>query len=488
MGAEEEIRQQRLEKLEKLKELGASPYGERFEATHSIASLREGFEQAAEEGSEVSVRGRLMIVRGHGKACFADVRDETGVIQVYVKEGSAREQAVKVFKLLDRGDFIGVRGTPFVTRTGEFTVMADDVKVLSKSLLPLPEKWSGLKDRELKYRRRYLDLIGNKDSRDVFEKRLRTVSAVRDFLGLRGYREVETPILQPQAGGAAGRPFKTRADSLGADLYLRIAPELYLKRLLVAGWEKIYELNRSFRNEGLSPRHNPEFTMLEVYTAFADYTDMMDFTEELFVYAAREVLGKAEVVSGDERIDITPPWERITFSRAVNERFGVDIEKDGAGALAAKLAETGVKPEEGGNISRMQVIKMLSEFISSEKPVFITDYPAEFCPLAKRKKDNPALTERFELFMCGKEVANAYSELNDPNEQRERFFRQVEDDEKHEIDEDFITALEYGMPPAAGLGIGIDRMVMALTGAASIRDVLLFPQLKTLEPLVNHEI
>ncbi len=488
MGAEEEIKQQRIEKLEKLRELGASPYGERFEPTHSISSLRESFKRAAEEGSEVSVRGRLMIIRGHGKACFADVRDETGVIQIYVKEGSAREQAVKVFKLLDRGDFIGVRGTPFVTRTGEFTIMAEDVKVLSKALLPLPEKWHGLKDRELKYRRRYLDLIGNEDSRDVFEKRIEAVSAIRDFLGSRGYREVETPILQPQAGGAAGRPFRTHADALGADLYLRIAPELYLKRLLVAGWEKIYELNRSFRNEGLSPRHNPEFTMLEVYTAFADYSDMMNFTEELFVCVARKVLGRAEVISGGERIDITPPWERITFSRAVNEKFGVDIEKDGAGALAGKLAQTGVKLEDGANISRMQVIKMLSEFISSEKPVFVTDYPAEFCPLAKRKKDNPAFTERFELFMCGREVANAYSELNDPNEQRERFQRQVEDDEKHEIDEDFITALEYGMPPAAGLGIGIDRMVMALTGAPSIRDVLLFPQLKTLESSESHEI
>ncbi len=481
MGAHEELKLQRVEKLKRLKALGASPYGGKFKASHTIASLRENFQPAADKADDVRLRGRLITVRGHGKACFADLRDETGKIQIYVKDENLPGRSRDIFALLDRGDFIGVEGAPFVTRTGEYTVMVKDLAVLSKSLLPLPEKWHGLKDQELRYRRRYLDMLGNESSRDVFEKRIKVLSSVRRFFESRGYREVETPMLQPQAGGAAGKPFKTHADSLDRDLYLRIAPELYLKRLLVGGWEKIFELNRSFRNEGLSPRHNPEFTMLEVYTAFADYEDMMDLTEELFVYTAAEVCGKPAVISNGNEIDISRPWERVTFSEAVNGRFGVDMEKDGVEALKEKLVRSGMKLEKGQNISRMQVIKMLSEFVTSEKPVFVTDYPTDFCPLAKTKPDNPALTERFELFMCGKEIANAYSELNDPVEQRERFQMQVEDDEKHLIDEDFITALEYGMPPAAGLGVGIDRMVMALTGAQSIRDVLLFPQLKELE-------
>jgi lysyl-tRNA synthetase class 2 len=467
----------RQEKLKRLKELGVEPYGRKFIRTHSVRQLIEKFEALASSEEEVSAAGRIMLIRGHGKASFADLQDETGRIQIYVRQDTVGEKGYQIYRLVDMGDFLGVKGTPFETKTGEKSILVKELTVLSKSLKPPPEKWHGLKDVELKYRRRYLDLIANEKAREVFDKRMRIISAIRDFLNKRGYREVETPILQPQAGGASGDPFKTRADALGMDLYLRIAPELYLKRLLVGGWEKIYEINKSFRNEGISPRHSPEFTMLEVYAAYADYEDMMRLTEELVCEAAQTVLGRVKISYAGKEIDLSPPWKRITFGDAMKEKFDIDIERDGIESLKKKLESAGVKLKDK-KLSRNQLIRLLSELLTGELPTFITDYPIEFSPLAKRKPDKPGIVERFELFMCGCELANAYSELNDPQEQRERFREQVASREERSIDEDFVTALEYGMPPAAGLGIGIDRLVMMMTDCQSIRDVILFPQLK----------
>ncbi len=467
----------RKSKLKKLQEMGIEPYGRKFLRTHSIEEIKENFDDLSSSKDEVIVSGRIMLIRGHGKSSFADLQDTSGKIQVYARVDTMGEESYHTFKLVDIGDFIGVEGALFKTKTGEKSILIKNLTILSKSLRPLPEKWHGLKDVEIKYRRRYLDIIANEESRNIFKSRIEIVSSIRNFLNSRGYAEVETPILQPRAGGASGEPFKTRAEALDTDLYLRIAPELYLKRLLVAGWEKIYEMNRSFRNEGLSPRHNPEFTMLEVYTAYEDYIDAMELTEKLIGHAAETVLGKSEFFYHGEKIDLTPPWKRITFSDAMEEKFNINVEKEGVESLKKKLEEEGIKLK-GEKLSRSQLLNLLSDFLTGKSPTFIMDYPAEFCPLAKRKQDNPALTERFELFMCGFELANAYSELNDPCEQRERFLKQAEDSRKNEIDEDFVTALEYGMPPAAGLGIGIDRLVMALTGVNSIRDVILFPQLK----------
>lgn len=469
----------REEKLRKLREIGVEPYGGKFERTHCVRELMDNFDRIAESKEEVVVSGRIMLMRRHGKASFANLQDETGKVQIYLKFDIVGEKAYRIFELLDIGDFLGVKGSLFKTKTGEMSVLVAELSVLSKSIRPLPEKWHGLKDIELRYRRRYLDLMFNEKTRKVFETRRKVISIIRTYLDERGFREVETPILQPQAGGASGKPFITKADALGMKLFLRIAPELYLKRLLVAGFERIYEINKSFRNEGLSPRHNPEFTMLEVYTAYADYTDMMKLTEELIQEIANNIFGRLKFTHGQEEIDLSSPWKRITFSDAMKKRFNVDIEKEGVESLKRKLKEEGIKLK-GETVARSQLIKLLSDLLTSSSPTFVTDYPAEFCPLAKRKVDAPALTERFELFICGYEVANAYSELNDPHEQKERFLQQLEGSE-HRVDEDFIMALEYGMPPAAGLGIGVDRLVMVMTGSDSIRDVILFPQLKAVQ-------
>ena len=480
----DELVVQREEKLSELRKLGVEPYGRRFPRTHSIAEIRDNFnalvECSGQTGStlnrEVSVAGRIMLMRKHGKASFADLSDETGKIQIYVRFDTVGEGNYRIFELLDIGDFLGVKGTLFKTKTEEMSILVTELILLSKSIRPLPEKWHGLKDIEIRYRRRYLDLIFNKKSREVFETRRRIISIIRNFLDERNFREVETPMLQPQAGGASGKPFKTTADVLDMELFLRIAPELYLKRLLVGGLEKIYEINRSFRNEGLSPRHNPEFTMLEVYSAYADYTDMMQLTENLIQEIARNIFGSLKFTYRGNELDLTPPWRRITFADAMKERFDVDIEKEGVESLKKKLIEAGIKLK-GEKIARSQLIELLADMLTSSSPTFIIDHPVEFCPLAKRKADAAGLTERFELFMCGYEIANAYSELNDPHEQRERFMKQVEGIDK-KIDEDFVTALEYGMPPAAGLGIGVDRLVMVMTDSHSIRDVILFPQLR----------
>jgi len=470
---------QREEKLRQLRKIGVEPYGGKFERTHSIKELTDNFDRIAESKEEVAVPGRIMLMRRHGKASFANLEDETGKMQIYVKFDIVGEKAYRIFELLDIGDFLGVKGSLFKTKTGEMSVLVAELNLLSKSIRPLPEKWHGLKDIELRYRRRYLDLMFNEKVRKVFETRRKVISIIRTYLDERGFREVETPILQPQAGGASGKPFSTKADALEMKLFLRIAPELYLKRLLVAGFERIYEINKSFRNEGLSPRHNPEFTMLEVYTAYADYTDMMKLTEELIQEIAKNIFGRLKFTRRQEEIDLSSPWKRITFSDAMKKRFNVDIEKEGVESLKRKLKEEGVKLK-GGKVARSQLIKLLSDLLTSSSPTFVIDYPVEFCPLAKRKVDAPGLTERFELFICGYEVANAYSELNDPHEQKERFLQQLEGSEQ-KVDEDFIMALEYGMPPAAGLGIGVDRLVMVMTGSDSIRDVILFPQLRAVQ-------
>lgn len=467
-----ELLQERRDKLEEIKKAGIKPYGGKFLRSHSLGDK-------IETGERVSVAGRLRRVRGHGKTIFADIRDEKGKIQIYISFDLVGEEKHSLFHKLDIGDFIGAEGEIFRTKTGELTVKVEKFTLLSKSLRPLPEKWKGLKDVEIRYRQRYLDLLSNEKVRGIFSLRRRLISAIRKWLDKRGFLEVETPILHPIPGGAAGKPFKTYQDALGMDLYLRIAPELYLKRLLVGGFERIYELNRSFRNEGLSARHNPEFTMLEVYEAYADYEDMMSLVEELIVHLSEELLGKKKLAYQGKEVDLTPPWRRLTFRQAMKEMYEVDIEEENVEALTEKLRAAGIKVE-GGKVTRTGLVRLLEKELSSTSPspTFIIDYPDFLCPLAKRK--NEGMAERFELFIAGGELANAYSELNDPLEQQERFKLQAEGEAGGDYlpDEDFIRALEYGMPPAGGLGLGIDRLVMLFTDSPSIREVILFPQLK----------
>ncbi len=467
-----ELLQERRKKLEEIKEAGVKPYGGKFLRSHSLGDKME-------TGESVSVAGRIRQLRGHGKTAFADLKDEKGKIQIYIGLDLIGKDNYDLFRKLDIGDFIGVEGEVFRTKTDELTVKVEKFTILSKSLRPLPEKWKGLKDVETRYRQRYLDLISNEEVRGLFSLRIRLIREIREWLDKRGFLEVETPILQPIPGGAAGKPFKTHQDTLDMDLYLRIAPELYLKRLLVGGFEKIYELNRSFRNEGISTRHNPEFTMLEVYEAYADYEDMMNLVEELIVHLADKLLGKTKIVCQGKEVDLTPPWKRLTFRQAMRETHGVDIEEESIDKLTEKLRSAGIKVE-GDKVTRTGLVRLLERSLSSSSPspTFIIDYPSFLCPLAKKKDDKVA--ERFELFISGCELANAYSELNDPLEQRERFrLQKGEEGEEDNIpDEDFVRALEYGMPPAGGLGLGIDRLVMLFTDSPSIREVILFPQLR----------
>lgn len=466
--------QQKLEHLHSLKEKGVRPYGQRFEC-RTIESVLEPFE----EGKKVTVAGRIMAYRSHGKTLFLDLKDTSGRMQVFVHQKIAGEELFALFGHIEVGDIIGVSGETFTTRTGEPTVKAEQVTMLSKSLLTLPEKWHGLKDVELRYRQRYLDLIVNDEVRSVFKTRSMVIKTIRKFFDDRGFLEVETPMMQPIAGGAAAKPFETFHNALGIPLYLRIAPELYLKRLLVGGFDRVYEINRNFRNEGISRRHNPEFTMLEVYQAYADYEIMMELTEQLISSLAQLVWGstKREMKDGSV-LDFTPPWKRVTLCDAVREKCGVDFFTVDDPYAAA--AEHGVQIEK--SMTRDEILTEAFEQLVEEtlyQPTFVTDYPASLCPLAKTKDDNPSLTARFELIIRGQELANAYSELNDPIEQRKRMEEQLEGaTDQKQLDEDFIRALEYGMPPAGGLGIGIDRLVMALTDSDSIRDVILFPQLK----------
>lgn len=474
----------RRKKLDELREKGIDPFGGKFERTHKSQDITDRFDEL--ENTDVTIAGRIMAKRNMGKATFVHIQDIAGRIQVYVRVNEVGEDTYELFTHFDIGDIIGVTGKVFKTQRGEISVWARDITLLSKSLKPLPEKWHGLKDVELRYRQRYVDLIVNPEVKDVFITRSRIIRAIRNYLDKLGFLEVETPMMHPIPGGAAARPFITHHNTLDMDLYLRIAPELYLKRLLVGGLEKVYEINRNFRNEGISTKHNPEFTMLELYEAYADYHDMMKLTENLIASAALEVLGTTKIEYEGQLIDLTPPWTRLPMLDAIKQYTGVDftqIQTDEQAKEAAKCL--GMNIEEGA--TRGSIInEVFEEHVESKliQPTFITDYPIEISPLAKRKADNPNYTYRFELFIYGREMANAFSELNDPIDQEQRFRNQVEqrvagDDEAHRMDEDYINALEYGMPPAGGLGIGIDRLIMLLTNSSSIRDVLLFPQMKT---------
>ncbi|MBU0759453.1 MAG: lysine--tRNA ligase [Candidatus Omnitrophica bacterium] len=472
-----EFVQQRIDKLNALKEIGIDAYGMKFNKTSAIDGLVKNFQ----EGSRVETAGRITALREHGKSSFLDLRDSTGRVQVYVKSGSVGEDVYNnIFKKLDIGDILGVKGQLFKTRTGEITVNAEEITVLAKGLRPLPEKWHGLKDVEIRYRQRYVDLIVNEDVRKVFHLRSSIISKIRRFLDERGFLEVETPMMHSLAGGASGEPFKTHHNALDIDLFLRLAPELHLKRLLVGGFDKVYELNRNFRNEGISARHNPEFTMVEIYEAYSDCEGMMRLTEELFAYVARESLGSLRIKFKDQEIDLTTPWPRWSFAEEIKKKFDINPDDDSK-VWIKKLKVKGIDFK-GNDITRSQIVNIISEMLEPEtkdKPIFVVDLFAELCPLAKKKKGNPLLTDRFELFIGGMEIANAYSELNDPIEQKKRFEEQlVGQDGVKKIDEDFVRALEYGMPPAGGLGIGIDRLVMLLANQPSIRDVVLFPQLK----------
>ncbi|MFH1593677.1 MAG: lysine--tRNA ligase [Candidatus Omnitrophota bacterium] len=469
MSSINDIEKQKREKLKDIESLGIYPFGERYKVDSSIKELKENFQ----EGKGVSVAGRIMAAREHGKTIFYDLRDSSDRIQLYAGKKVLGDEKFSFLKKLDIGDIIGITGELFKTRTGELTVKLSDIKILSKSLRPLPEKWHGLKDVETRYRKRYVDLIVSEDVKNIFKTRSAIITKTREILDGKGFLEVETPMMHPIPGGATGKPFKTHHEALHRDLFLRIAPELYLKKLLVGGFEKVYEVNRSFRNEGISVRHNPEFTMLEVYEAYSDCEGMMALVEEMVRSCAKDILGKEELEYDGKIIDLTT-WERVSFASIMEENFGIKATDDEK-VWVKKLKEKGVKLETG-QVSRTQIINIVGELIepkADKHPVFVVDIFKELCPLAKTKKDNPDLTDRFELYIAGLEVANAYSELNDPIEQRKRL-----EDAGGDIDEDFIHALEYGMPPAGGLGVGMDRLVMLFTGKTNIREVILFPQLK----------
>ncbi|SHF50070.1 lysine--tRNA ligase [Caloramator proteoclasticus] len=484
-----ELIRQRIQKLEELKEKGQDPFEiVKYDRTHTSKQIKDNYEEL--ENKTVRVAGRLMSKRIHGKAGFSDIHDRYGKLQLYVKIDNVGEEKLKFFKSLDLGDIIGVEGEVFKTKTGEITVLVKDFTLLTKSLRPLPEKWHGLKDPDLRYRQRYVDLIVNDNVRDTFIKRTQIIKAIRKFLDDRDYIEVETPILSPIAGGAAARPFITHHNALDIDMYLRIATELYLKRLIVGGFERVYEIGKNFRNEGIDVRHNPEFTAIELYQAYADYNDMMELTEQLVEFICKEVLGTTKVTYQGTEIDFKAPWDRITMKDAVKKYAGVDFDSiqsdEEAREIAKKMKVEDELKKELKDCNKADILVALFETYAEKhliQPTFVLDYPVEVSPLTKKKPDDPAFTERFEAYVFGREIANAYSELNDPIDQKERFLQQLRerelgDDEAYMMDDDFINALEIGMPPTGGLGIGIDRLIMFLTDSYSIRDVILFPTMK----------
>ena len=484
-----QVLKQRRQKADDMADLGVALYGNSFTPTHRISEilpLDDSITAETTPGAHpVKVAGRILGLRKFGKASFLHLQDESGKMQIYVQRDSVGVDEYTIFNKLDIGDIVGFTGWLFKTKTDELTIHADKVFPITKSLRPLPEKFHGLTDVETRYRQRYVDLIVNPEARDTFRKRVEIIRLVRDFLVNRGFMEVETPMMQPLAGGATAKPFQTYHNALGMDLYLRIAPELYLKRLLVGGFERVFEINRNFRNEGLSTRHNPEFTMLEFYQSYATYHDLMDLTEEMISWIAAEVTGSMVITYGGQEVDLSPPWKRYTMEEALVEVGGVSAETLADPDKVMALAnEKGIKlqPKAGVGKAKTELFELLVE----EKlinPTFVTEYPTEVSPLARRNEENPEVTDRFELFVTGREIANAFSELNDPVDQRQRFEKQIaergDDDEVFPIlDEDYVRALEYGMPPAAGEGIGIDRLVMLLTDSPSIRDVILFPHLR----------
>ena len=473
-----EIIKQRKEKLAGLKAKNGTEYDNSYFSRVNITEAVHNFQ----EGRKVVLCGRIMAQRGHGKVSFWDLKDATGKIQLYLKEDILGKDRFSALEDLDIADIIGVKGELFQTHTAEPTVKVEEFVLLSKALRPLPEKWHGLKDVELRYRQRYLDLMANEEVKQVFLLRTKIIQAIRKFLDERGFLEVETPMMHNIPGGAAGRPFSTHHNEYGLDLYLRIAPELYLKRLLVANLDKVYEINRSFRNEGVSTKHNPEFTMLEVYSAYADYEDMMRLAKDLLTFAAREALGETNFVYQGKAVDLTSEWPKYSFAKIVKEKF--DIAPDDSAEVMLKKLQSKGQALGLKRLSRSQVAKVIEEILEqgmTGNPTFVTDYFTHMCPLAKTKKDDPLISERFELYIAGLEIGNAYSELNDPLEQEKRFQEELEDldkEEKKALDKDYILALEHGMPPAGGLGIGIDRLVMLFTDQPSIRDVILFPLLR----------
>ncbi|MDD5669732.1 MAG: lysine--tRNA ligase [Candidatus Omnitrophica bacterium] len=476
-----EIIEQRAEKRNVLKEKGIELYPAPDPGREEIGTLIADFQ----EGRKVSISGRITAKRSHGKVTFFDIRDSSGKIQLYVKADLIGQDGVVLLENLDVADIIGVKGELFKTHTGEPTIKTESLTLLSKSLRPLPEKWHGLKDVEIRYRQRYLDLISNEEVSKVFALRSKIIKSVRNRLDSKGFNEVETPMMHVIPGGAAGRPFKTHHNEYDIDLFLRIAPELYLKMLLVGGMDKVYEINRSFRNEGVSIKHNPEFTMLEVYQAYGNCETMMELCQDIIVHAAQEVLGTLTFEYHGKSIDLTPPWKRFSFAELVQEKFGIE-PSDNAHVMLEKLQQRGFA-KENTKLTRSQINKIIEDILEqgmAMNPAFITDYYTSLCPLAKTKKDNPLISERFELYIAGMEVANAYSELNDPVEQKRRFEEELKETNEtgnKTIDDGYVLALEHGMPPAGGLGIGIDRLVMVLTQQASIRDVILFPLLRPQE-------
>lgn len=474
--------EQRKENLQKLRAVGINGYGHKYNITHQAQEIKTSFCEL--EGNQVSLMGRITAKRTHGKAAFADLTDDSGKIQIYLSINDIGNEQFDIFAKIDIGDIIGVRGKVFKTRRGEITLAAESFAVLAKALRPLPEKWHGLKDVDLRYRQRYVDLIVNQEVKDLFKTRSRIISSIRRFLDDQGFLEVETPILQPIPGGGHARPFVTHHNTLGLDLYLRIALELYLKKLIVGGLEKVYEIGRNFRNEGFSHKHSPEFTMLELYQTNADYIDMMELTENMLSAIAIKLFGSKIIEYGEHKIDLTPPWRRITMIEVVKEFTSLDFnELDDLGARSA-AKELGFEVDENHNWG--SVLNLIFEEKVEPRliqPTFIMDYPLVVSPLARKIEAKPQLTYRFEGFIAGMEIANAFTELNDPLDQRERFQEQVKqreqgDQEAHLMDEDFLRALEYGMPPTGGLGIGVDRIIMLFTNSHSIREVILFPPMR----------
>ncbi|WP_366517774.1 lysine--tRNA ligase [uncultured Phascolarctobacterium sp.] len=494
---ENEINEQmqvRIDKMHKIEEHGWKPFGYRFLYTHRAADIAAQFDELSEKETEVKMAGRIMAIRGHGKTCFMDMQDKTGRIQVYVRKDVIGEENYALIKLMDIGDTVGITGTAFRTHMGELSIKASSVEMLSKSLRPLPEKWHGLKDVETRYRQRYVDLIVNPEVRDTFVKRSQIIRSVREVLDSHDFLEVETPILNTIAGGAAARPFISYHNALDMQVYMRIAPELYLKRLIVGGMDRVYEMGRVFRNEGIDNRHNPEFTSVEIYQAFADYRDMMDLTEEVVVKTAEKVLGTTTINYEGTTIELASPWKRMSMIEAVKEYSGKDFtnvtDLEEARAIAKEL-NVAIEPSFGiGKI----INACFEEYVEDKliQPTFITGHPKEISPLAKSNPENPEITDRFEAYIYGREICNGFTELNDPIDQKERFLKQVEerangDEEANMMDEDFVNALEYGLPPTGGLGIGIDRLVMFLTNSSTIRDVLFFPTMKPLGKAVSEK-
>ena len=487
-----ELIQKRRDKFDQLKNNNIKLFPNDFNVSHTVAQVNGVIETDPKtiknDAPNFAVAGRVMAINRFGKAAFIRFRDRTGQLQAYIRKDKIGDKAFQLFKQLDVGDFVGLYGGVFKTKTGEWTLLANDFRLICKAIRPLPEKFHGLKDPEKRYRRRYLDLIMNADIRQLFVKRSRIIQEIRRFFLEHDFLEVETPMMQPIPGGAEAEPFQTHHNALGMDLFLRIAPELYLKRLVVGGFERVFEINRNFRNEGISTQHNPEFTMLEFYQAYATFTDLMQFTEQLFSAVALAVNGTTAITYQGNTIELAGPWQRITLKSALVDIGGIDsaLLNDKPGLLEF-ASRNGIKVTKTGKLGKV-ITKLFDAVVEPRliQPTFITAYPAEVSPLSRRSEQEPELTDRFELFIAGREIANGFSELNDPIDQKERFVQQVKsrqagDEKAHQMDEDYIEALEYGMPPTAGEGIGIDRMVMLLTDAASIREVILFPHMKPKE-------